>query len=63
MPITAAALVAAMGMTGLVFDSSHLFTNKTKLQNMLDAAALGAAKVLDSTNNQFLARQAANRTQ
>jgi len=61
MPITALALVSIMGMAGLVVDSSHLFNSKTKLQNLLDAAALGSAKVLDDTGNQFTARQAANR--
>jgi len=61
MPVTALALVSIMGMAGLVVDSSHLFISKTKLQNMLDAAALGSAKVLDDTGNQFTARAAARR--
>jgi hypothetical protein len=62
MPVTALALASIVGISGMVFDSSHLFVNKTKLQNMLDASALSSAKVLDDTKSQFLARQAANKS-
>ena len=62
MPVTAIALVSIMGMTGMVIDSSRLFLNRSKLQSLLDAAALTSAKVLDETGRQFNARQAANRS-
>ncbi len=58
-PLVAMALLAIMGITGMVFDASHLFVNKTRAQNALDAAALAAAKVLDRTHSQARARQAA----
>jgi len=60
MPVTAMALLSIMGMGGLVFDSSHLYINKTKLQNLLDSASLTGSKVLYDTRSQFLARNAAN---
>lgn len=60
MPITALALLSIMGMSSLVFDTSHLYVNKTKLQNLVDSAALASAKVLDDSNAQFFARAAAN---
>lgn len=59
MPVTALALTTIMGVTGLVFDSSNLFVNKTKLQNLLDSAALGAASVLSDSRSQFLSSVAA----
>ena len=62
MPVTAIALVSIMGMTGLVIDSSLLFLNRSKLQSLLDAAALTSAKVLDETSSQFRATQAARRS-
>jgi len=60
MPVTALALLSIMGMSSLVFDSSHLYVNKTKLQNLVDSAALASAKSLDDSGTQFLARRAAN---
>lgn len=59
MPITALALLSIMGMSSLVFDSSHLYINKTKLQNLVDSAALASAKTLDDSGSQFMARRAA----
>ncbi len=59
MPVTALALLSIMGMGGLVFDSSHLYVNKTKLQNLLDNASLTGSKILYDTRSQFLARAAA----
>ena len=59
MPVTALAMASIIGMTGLVFDTSNVFVNKTKLQNMIDSSTLGAAKVLSDTRSQFLASQAA----
>lgn len=51
-----AVLVAiAMGtlllMAGLALDMGHLFLNKTRLQNTVDAAALAAARMLDDTGS------------
>ncbi|MCF6293979.1 MAG: Tad domain-containing protein [Robiginitomaculum sp.] len=59
MPVTALAMASIIGMAGLVFDSGNVFVNKTKLQNLLDSAALGSAKVLSDSRSQFLASQAA----
>lgn len=59
MPITALALLSIMGMSSLVFDSSHLYVNKTRLQNLVDSAALASAKRLNDSGSQFLARNAA----
>ena len=40
MVIVVAGLVAIIGMAGLALDLAHAYTNKTQLQNALDAAAL-----------------------
>jgi hypothetical protein len=40
------AMVAIIGMAGLALDSAHAMLNKTRLQNVVDAAALSAAKIL-----------------
>jgi Flp pilus assembly protein TadG len=48
MPMLAVSLVALLAVGGLALDSGHLFINKTRLQNAVDAAARSAAKVLDS---------------
>ena len=53
------ALLAIAGMAGLAADSGHAYANKTRLQNALDASALGAARVLDTTGNTAQARAAA----
>lgn len=42
-------MVALLLMAGLALDSGHVFLNKTRLQNTVDAAALSAAKTLDET--------------
>jgi Flp pilus assembly protein TadG len=39
-------LLALLAMGGLAFDIGHLTLNKARLQSVLDAAALGAAKTL-----------------
>jgi len=49
------ALVAIIGMAGLALDGGHTLLNKTRLQNMVDAAALSAAKILDDTGDEILA--------
>jgi hypothetical protein len=53
--LVAVALGAIILMAGLALDSGHLFLNKTRLQNAVDAAALAAAKTLDDTGNIALA--------
>ena len=42
-----AAAAVLIGMAGLALDMGHLFLNKTRLQNALDAAALSGAKTLN----------------
>jgi Flp pilus assembly protein TadG len=44
--ITVIALFVILGMAGLAIDSGHSFSNKTRLQNSVDAAALAAAMKL-----------------
>jgi hypothetical protein len=52
-------MVALLGMVGLALDGGHAMLNKTRLQNAVDAAALGAAKELDQTGDTLLARNEA----
>lgn len=60
--VSAIAVVMALGvitlMMGLAIDTGHVMLNRARLQNALDAAALGAAKVLDQTADQDQARAA-----
>ena len=42
-------MVALLLVAGLALDGGHIFLNKTRLQNTVDAAALSAAKTLDET--------------
>ena len=49
-------MVALLAMAGLALDGSHAMLNKTRLQNAVDAAALGGAKELDLTADIFAAR-------
>jgi Flp pilus assembly protein TadG len=54
MALFAVALTAIIGLAGLALDMGHVYWNKTRLQNALDAAALSAAKTLNdgmSTDN------------
>lgn len=53
------AMGALILMAGLALDVGHLMLSQTRLQNMVDAAALSAAKVLDETSSTTLATQAA----
>jgi Flp pilus assembly protein TadG len=54
------ALLALIGIAGLAIDTAHVVLNKARLQSALDAAALGAAKVLDQTASTTQATAAAN---
>lgn len=49
------AMAAMLLMAGLALDMGHMFLNKTRLQNTVDAAALAAARTLDDTGNTELA--------
>ncbi len=60
LPLVIIAMVAMLAIAGLAMDSSHAFVNKTRLQNMTDAAALAAAKVYDGIANTIPATAAAN---
>ena len=60
MPLVVIAMVAMLAIAGLALDSSHAFVNKTRLQNMADAAALAAAKVYDDTADTIPGTAAAN---
>jgi len=59
----AIAMLVLLGITGLALDMGHMYENKTRLQNAVDAAALSAAKKLDETKgDQALATAAAKDT-
>jgi len=51
LPLFAIGMLVLLAMAGLTLDVSHALLNKSKLQNMVDAAALGGAKVLNDTGN------------
>jgi Flp pilus assembly protein TadG len=50
--LVAIGLLALLAMVGLALDSGHAMLNKSRLQNTVDASALAAAKVLDSTGSE-----------
>jgi len=52
-------LLALLLMAGLALDAGHATLNKARLQNATDAAALAAAKIIDSTHSTILATSAA----
>lgn len=45
-PLVVVGLLAILAIAGLALDGSHAMANKTRLQNLVDAAALTAAKEL-----------------
>ena len=53
--LIAIAMGALLLAAGMALDMGHVFLNKTRLQNTVDAAALAAAKTLDDTGNIGLA--------
>ncbi|MFC4313497.1 pilus assembly protein TadG-related protein [Steroidobacter flavus] len=53
--LIAIAMGALILTAGLALDMGHVFLNKTRLQNVVDAAALAAARTLDDTGNTALA--------
>ena len=56
----AIAMLAVIAVAGLALDVSHVVVNKSRLQATVDAAALSAAKVLDTTGSTSQATTAAN---
>lgn len=62
MVILTIGVLAILAMSGLALDSGHIFLTKTRLQNAVDAAALGAAKVLSSSGSMMAATAEANAT-
>jgi Flp pilus assembly protein TadG len=59
LPLVAVGLVAMLAIIGLALDASHALSNKTRLQNTVDAAALAAAKEYDGSADIALANAAA----
>ena len=59
LPLVTAGLVAMLAIAGLALDASHALTNKTRLQNTVDAAALAAAKEYDNLPDIVAANAAA----
>jgi Flp pilus assembly protein TadG len=59
LPLVAVGLLAMLAVSGLALDASHALTNKTRLQNTADAAALAAAASYDDTADIFIANAAA----
>lgn len=57
--LAAVSLLVLLAMGAMALDVGHLILNKGKLQNMVDAAALSAAKTLDLGGDQALATTAA----
>ncbi|MEX3073891.1 pilus assembly protein TadG-related protein [Vibrio alginolyticus] len=56
------AMLAILSVTALAVDVNHMYMNRTKLQNGVDAAALAAAVVLDNSSSQPDAITAVNET-
>ncbi|MBS0417240.1 MAG: pilus assembly protein [Proteobacteria bacterium] len=56
----AIAMLAVIAMAGLAIDISHVTVNKSRMQSAADAAALSAAKILDTTGSTSQATAAAN---
>ena len=59
LPLMAIGLLAMLAVAGLALDSSHALANKTRLQNTVDAAALGAAKAYDQSSDIIIGDAAA----
>jgi Flp pilus assembly protein TadG len=57
--MVAIGILALLAMVGLALDSGHAVLNKSRLQNTVDASALAAAKILDSTGSEASADTAA----
>jgi len=55
---TTVAMFALLMVAGYSINSGHILLNKTRLQNIVDTAALTAAKVLDQSQDTLQAEQA-----
>ena len=62
MPLFAIAMLAILAIAGLALDGAHAMLSKTRLQNVVDAAALSAAKTLMLTSDPVLADAEARQT-
>ncbi len=58
-PLFVIGMIAIIGIAGLALDGGHSVLSKSRLQNVVDAAALSAAKTLDETEDTVLAEAAA----
>ena len=59
MIVVVVSLLAVLAMAGLAIDVSHTLSTKARLQSVVDASALSAAKVLDQTGSPTMATAAA----
>jgi hypothetical protein len=59
MIVVVVSLLAVLAMAGLAIDVSHTLSTKARLQSVVDASALSAAKVLDQTGSTTAATAAA----
>lgn len=57
LPLAAIAMAALLAMSGLALDMGYLYLNQTRLQNVVDAAALSAAKSLEDAGSKDAAAQ------
>lgn len=63
LPLLAVGAFAIVAVAGLAIDASHAFTNVTRVQNALDAAALSAASALHlNSKNTTIARTQGSQT-
>ncbi|ELI5734354.1 Tad domain-containing protein [Vibrio fluvialis] len=60
--IVTVAMMVMLGVAALAVDINHAYTNRTKLQNSVDAAALAAAVVLDKNGTEDNAKTIAIET-
>lgn len=59
LPLAAIGMLALVGVSGLALDMGHLYLNRTRLQNAVDAAAISGAKTLNELGNTAAAQAAA----
>jgi Flp pilus assembly protein TadG len=59
LPLVAIGMLALLGVSGLALDMGHLYLNRTRLQNAVDAAAISGAKTLNELGNTIAAQTAA----
>ena len=59
LPLVTIGMGALLAMAGLTLDMGHLYLNRTRLQNAVDAAAMTGAKTLNELGNGAAAQSAA----